>query len=65
MINFTFGIANEDLLQAILLKWGASGAKIMGLTVRLPAAEAIASGEKDVENRPKQLFRTASCDIDQ
>jgi hypothetical protein len=58
-------IADDDLLQAKLLKWGASGAKIMGLTVRQPAAEAIASGEKDVENRPKQLFRTASCDIDQ
>jgi hypothetical protein len=49
-------ISDEPELQAKLAEWGALNATIKGLSVRQPAAEAIASGEKNVENRHQRLF---------
>jgi len=57
-------IARDPELQAKLASLGALDATIMGLTVRQPAAEAIASGEKDIENRPRLLFKKGDSYID-
>jgi hypothetical protein len=56
-------IESDILLQDRLQEWGASKATIMGLTVRQPAAEAIASGRKNIENRSRVLFKVDTCDV--
>jgi len=53
----------DPTIRARLEEWGALNATIMGLTVRQPAAEAIVSGKKNIENRSRVMFSNKTCDV--